>query len=114
MTQVITGLEYLGSFSVDSGQAIVGDPCYLDQWENWDNNESFDNHKDKAGQYGYLGACGVNLDKGYGTLGTADAVTFNTGYGDGLYPVYGKFNEDGRLVMAIIDFNGELEDEDQD
>lgn len=108
-------LTYIGSFSVDSGQAIVGDPCYLDKWENWDNSESFDNHKDKAGQYGYLGACGVTLgENSAGVLGSADAVAFTTGYGDGLYPVYAKYNEDGRIAMVVIDFNGELDDEEQE
>ena len=30
---VIEGLELVGTFGVDSGQAMVGDPCYLDQWK---------------------------------------------------------------------------------
>jgi hypothetical protein len=111
MTQ-LTGLKYIGSFAVDSGQAMIGDPCYLDGWQNWDNEEPFDNHVQKAGEYGYLGACGVTLgDESAGTLGSADAVAFATGYGDGLYPVYAKYNEDGRIVMVIVDFNGELDEE---
>jgi len=106
-------LEYVGSFAVDSGQAMVGDPCYLDKWENWDNNEPFDNHKEKAGQYGYLGACGVTLQGGAGQLGNSSAVVFTTGYGDGLYPVYAEYNEDGRIAKIVIDFIGD-EDEYED
>jgi hypothetical protein len=110
MTQLMQDLKYIGSFGVDSGQAIVGDPCYLDKWENWDETEPFDNHKEKAGSYGYLGACGVTLgEQQAGTLGFADAVAFSTGYGDGVYPVYAKYNDDGRISMVIIDFNGELD-----
>ncbi len=68
-------LTYIGSFSVDSGQAIVGDPCYLDTWENWNSEENnFEDHETKAGEYGYLGACGVTLKEGYGTLGMGSAV----------------------------------------
>lgn len=102
-------LVYIGSFSVDSGQAIVGDPCYLDEWESWKENEPFD-HESKAGQYGYLGACGVTLKEGYGILGTGSAVAFTTGYGDGVYPVYAQFNGDGRIVKVEILFD-DLEDE---
>ena len=102
-------MTYIGSFSVDSGQAMVGDPCYLDDWEPWANGEPFD-YESKAGQYGYLGACGVTLKEGYGVLGTGTAVAFSTGYGDGLYPVYAEFNEDGRIAKVVIDFIGEDEE----
>ena len=97
-------MEYIGSFSVDSGQAIIGDPCYLDEWENWSKDEPFDNYVEKKGQYGYLGACGLTLTKGYGTLGTGNAVAFTTGYGDGVYPVYAEFNDEGRVSKIVVEF----------
>lgn len=103
-------MTLIGRFAVDSGQAIVGDPCYLDEWEPWnDKVDKFDEHVNKAGEYGYLGACGVTLDKGYGELGTASAVAFSTGYGDGLYPVYAEINEDGRIVKVTIVFEEDEE-----
>lgn len=105
----IDTMTYIGSFSVDSGQAIVGDPCYLDEWENWNKDEPFDNHIEKKGQYGYLGACGLTLAQGYGTLGTGNAVAFTTGYGDGVYPVYAEFNDEGRVAKIVIDFIGDEE-----
>ena len=103
-------MTYIGSFSVDSGQAIVGDPCYLDNWENWDDNEPFDNHTKKKGQYGYLGACGVTLAEGYGILGNGSSVAFTNGYWDGVYPVYAKFNDEDLKVNLEID----LEDDDEE
>jgi hypothetical protein len=103
-------LQYAGTFSVDSGQAIIGDPCYLDEWENWDSNTPF-NYEGKENQYGYLGACATTLKDKFGPLGFGSAVVMSTGYGDGAYPVYVKLNEDGRVVMAVIDFNGELDEE---
>jgi hypothetical protein len=109
-TTTLTDLVYAGSIAVDSGQAMVGDPCYLDKWENWTDGTPFD-HEAKAGEYGYLGACGVTLKDGYGQLGSAEAVAFTTGYGDGLYPVYVKLNDDGRVGMVVIDFDGELDKE---
>lgn len=106
----LTGLTYAGSFAVDSGQAIVGDPCYLNEWKNWEDGTEFD-HEAHKGEYGYLGACGTTIADNYGQLGNADAVVFSTGYGDGLYPVYVKLNDDGRIGMVVIDFDGELNDE---
>jgi hypothetical protein len=109
-TTTLTDLVYAGSFAVDSGQAIVGDPCYLDGWKKWEDGTPFD-HEGHAGEYGYLGACGVTLNEGFGTLGSADAVAFTTGHGDGLYPVYVKLTSDGRVGMVIIDFEGELDED---
>jgi hypothetical protein len=107
--KTLNNLVYAGSFAVDSGQAMVGDPCYLDNWEPWANGTEFD-HEKHAGEYGYLGACGVTLKEGFGQLGTADAVVFSTGYGDGLYPVYVELNEDGRVSKVVIDFEGDLDE----
>jgi len=97
-----------GYFTVDSGQAMVGDPCYLDDWEN-NNNEEW-NIKDKVGQYSYFGASATTLDKSFGELGNSRAVVFNTGYGDGMYPVYVEI-DDNRISKVIIDFMGELDEE---
>ena len=110
MNATLTNLTYAGSFAVDSGQAIVGDPCYLDKWENWAEGTPFD-HEGKAGQYGYLGACGVTLKEGYGQLGSVDAVAFTTGWGDGLYPVYVEINAEGRIAKVVIDFEGDLDED---
>lgn len=112
MTTLIKGLTYIGSFSVDSGQAMVGDPCYLDEWENWDSDkEKFEEHPKHAGRYNYLGACNATLTEGYGDLGIGRAVAFSTGYGDGIYPVYANINEDGRITKIVIDFE---QDEDEE
>jgi hypothetical protein len=104
-------LTYAGSFAVDSGQAMVGDPCYLDEWEPWANGTPFD-HEGHKGKYGYLGASGVTLDDSYGDVGGGKGVVFSTGYGDGYYPVFVKIIEDGRVGMVVIDFEGGLDPDD--
>jgi hypothetical protein len=109
-TVLVNNLTYAGSFAVDSGQAMVGDPCYLDNWELWANGTDFD-HEKHAGEYSYLGACGRTLKDTFGQLGSADAVVFSTGYGDGLYPVYVQLNEDGRVTKVVIDFEGDLDED---
>ena len=105
-------MKYIGSFSVDSGQAMIGDPWYLDNWEDWNGepgDEPFNSYETKAGEYGYLGACGVTLKQGYGELGNSSSVVFTTGYGDGLYPVYAEFNDGGRVARIVVDFIGDEE-----
>ena len=97
-------MKLIGHFSVDSGQAMVGDPCYIDYWDT-NKNEDFDKHPQYAGTYSYLGACNATLTKNYGELGLGTAVVFTTGYGDGLYPVYAKFNDDGRISKIVIEFD---------
>jgi len=107
-------LILIGQFSVDSGQAIIGDPCYLEEWTPWESDKiSFDEHHNKVGEYGYLGACNATLGKGFGQIGGMNAVAFSTGYGDGLYPVYADITEDGRVGMVVIDFTGEYDVEDE-
>ena len=98
MSKSVKGLEYLGSITVDSGQAIIGDPCYLDEWQFWDDKEPFDNYPQHKGEYGYLGSCNATLTDGFGNLGLANAVAFTTGYGDGMYHVYGELDDPVRAL----------------
>ncbi len=109
-TTQLDGLVLAGTFGVDSGQAMVGDPCYLDQWktnvgEEW-------NLEGKVGDYSYQGASATTIENNYGELGISTAVVFSTGYGDGLYPVYVKLNDDGRVSKVVIDFEGDIDDND--
>ena len=109
-TTQLDGLVLAGTFGVDSGQAMVGDPCYLDQWktnvgEDW-------NLEGKVGDYSYQGASATTIEGNYGELGISTAVVFSTGYGDGLYPVYVKLNNDGRVSKVVIDFEGDIDDND--
>lgn len=100
-------MTLVGHFSVDSGQAMVGDPCYLDDWDT-NKNEDWD-LEGKLGQYSYQGASATTLANSFGELGRANAVVFSTGYGDGLYPVYAEMSDDGRVSRIIIEFIGDDE-----
>ena len=99
-------LKLAGYFTVDSGQAMVGDPCYLDDWDTNKNEEW--NLEGKAGDYSYHGASATTIANSYGELGHAKAVVFNTGYGDGMYPVYVELNGDNRVSKIILDFEGKV------
>jgi hypothetical protein len=102
-----SNLEYIGSFGVDSGQAMVGDPCYLDEWQT-NKGEEWD-LEGKIGQYSYQGASATTLSDSAGVLGNGRSVVFNTGYGDGVYPVYAQFNDEGRVARIVIEFIGDEE-----
>jgi hypothetical protein len=106
----IDNLIEAGWFSVDSGQAMVGDPCYLDGWKTNEGEEW--NLEGKIGDYSYQGASATTIEDSYGELGIGNAVVFNTGYGDGYYPVYVQMNDDGRISKVVIDFEGNLDEED--
>jgi hypothetical protein len=107
MKTELNNLIKAGYFSVDSGQAMVGDPCYLDQWKT-DEGLEWD-LEGKIGNYSYQGASATTIEHSYGELGIGSAVVFNTGYGDGYYPVYVQMNDDGRIVKVVIDFEGDVE-----
>lgn len=56
--------------------------------------------------YSYKGACDATLAKGYGELRyrmghTGAGVAFSTGWGDGVYPVYGE-RRGGRMVRIYV------------
>jgi hypothetical protein len=108
MKAVLEDLVLAGHFGVDSGQAMVGDPCYLDTWQTNVNDEW--DLEGKVGEYSYQGASATTLESNYGTVGMHSAVVFSTGYGDGLYPVYVQLNDDGRVSKVVIDFEGEFDD----
>lgn len=107
MNTRIDNLIYAGSFSVDSGQAIVGDPCYLDTYDTCVNKEW--NLEGKEGEYSYQGISATTLSTDFGDIGDGKAVAFSTGYGDGHYPVFIQLNEDGRVMKVVIDFEGDMD-----
>ena len=107
MNKMITDLKYAGSFLVDSGQAIVGDPCYLEKYstnagEPWD-------LEGKEGQYSYHGISATTITLNAGEVGDGMAVAFSTGYGDGYYPVFIEQDDDGRIMKVVIDFAGDMD-----
>jgi len=101
---VLDNLIEAGYFSVDSGLAMVGDPCYLDGWKTNEGEEW--NLEGKAGSFSYFGASATTIANSYGELGIGTAVVFSTGHGPGYYPVYVQMNEDGVVARVVIEFIG--------
>ena len=106
-------MEKVGTFCVDSGQAIIGDPCYLQDWkEERENGGKFSADLRAPYPYTYNGASSATCsEKGFGELGNGLAVAIQTGYGDGRYPVYVERDYNGHITKVVIKF---IEDDDDD
>lgn len=78
------GWRLLGHVGVDTGRIVIADPIYADGAE-----EALPN--DVAEQYGPHDL----------------SLVVCSGYGDGFYPVYGRVNDDGRVVevRVLMDFD---------
>jgi hypothetical protein len=100
-TSLIT-CKQIGEIGVDAGLCWIGDPCYIlhtDQppkaiGTNWD---EFCDILHQDCQYPTCKQFAYNL--GHAGLGVV-----STGYGDGVYPVYAEFNDEGRVAKVWVEF----------
>lgn len=103
--------KLLGHVGVDSGQVMVGDPCYLERYKA---NEFSAEEGDTAvtGEFSYDGVCRTTCytELQGGQLGRSDAVACSSGYGDGRYPVYAEY-KDGRVARLVVEFMEAGDDE---
>ena len=103
--------KLLGHCGVDSGQILLTDPCYIEnEWKKQGKKGlDFENEKSK-GEYSYQGCCIETVKKAGGgqlnyKMGHAGAgVVCSSGHGDGTYPVYAYYNEEGRIMKVEIKF----------
>ena len=110
---------YIGSIAVDSGQMMLCDPCYIDSsWKKNDVPADFTNLSMFHEQFSYLGAAEATLShKSAGILYNEYVglgAVCSTGWGDGMYPVYVVYNDEGRIAEMRIEFISEYEDEEFD
>jgi hypothetical protein len=102
--------ELLGMFGVDSGQVMIGDPCYLSDWKDNEFKTKVDIGHERLNikNFSYDGACQMTLNKQMGgelknKNGACLSVVSSTGFGDGVYPVYAT-KKDGRVKELTIKF----------
>jgi hypothetical protein len=87
----------MGAVGIDSGQLLIVDPCYLNEHKQLSSYEDilqargFPDKMDYADQLKY--------DLGHNGLG----VVFNSGPGDGVYKVYGKMKDCGKLGKRLAE-----------
>lgn len=114
------GWYEIGQVGVDSGQLILGDPCYFSDWTA--NNFNHKEGRTPTNEFSYDGACSVTCydPKMAGELGRGLAVVTSTTYGDGSYKVYIRY-EDGvphemRVMLngGSLSHHGEIVEENED
>lgn len=87
-----TNWVLMGLVGVDSGTLMIGDSCYLDNdWTSEDYDKevcsgNWDLFKQLKGENGYL-----------------KAVLFESGFGDGIYEVWGKIKDYKKLGKRIVE-----------
>jgi len=76
---------YLGSTCVDSGQLLITDPCYINDTEvfNYKNMETTSSNE----LINEHGAC--------------VGIVTRTQVGDGLFPVFARYAEDGKTLLRF-------------
>lgn len=103
--------KLIGYCSVDSGQIMLSDPCYVEQFrvEMDEPDGKFDATLEPVSgsyPYTYNGASSATCSKqSAGALGGGLGVVVTSGYGDGSYPVYATYNSEGRVIEARIVFD---------
>jgi hypothetical protein len=116
-------MELIGHIGVDSGQMMLCDPCYIES--HWKEENDFDmgaSDRDEPDNtdFSYRGACETTLAKvSAGVLGNGIAAVCSTGFGDGSYPVYVEYSDEGewgrRVKRMVIEFIGdEIEEDPED
>lgn len=112
--------QLIGHVGVDSGQLIITDPCYLASWGgnecDWEErglvpdggslNDMYPAPKNLP--YDYAGASVASCSEpGGAELDNGSGVSVRTGYGDGYYPVYVEYVDEGmgcRVARLIVEF----------
>ncbi len=94
--------EKVGEIGVDAGLCWVGDPCYI-MGEDASSHpcKTWNEFCDKLQRGEKKGIMQWNYPLGHAGLG----VTVETGYGDGVYPVYVKRNDEGRIMQVKVMFD---------
>ena len=91
-------MKHIGNIGVDAGLVWIGDPCYVlpkDTDETVGKDWMLFCQQLKGKQHRSF-----NFQAGHEGLG----VACHTGYGDGFYPVFAHFNEEGRVASIHIHF----------
>ena len=99
--------KLIGYIGVDSGQVMIGDPGYLDEFVN---NGYDDNVEVCNTEFSYQSACEASFADGgvigrFPHLGNAGrGVVSFTAHGDGIFPVYQLVNAAGEVTGLLVDF----------
>ena len=101
--------KLIGHIGIDAGMCWIGDPCYIFHKEKlpkelgtswYGDKDSFCEILKKKEEEAKSREVQFNYDMGHEGLG----IITSTGYGDGSYPVYATYNDQGRVSKIEIEF----------
>lgn len=114
---------HIGDVGVDSGQLMITDPCYVKDFDSQEDVDFFESLPESVDlnshhneeplnsypyTYGGASAASCNRDRGSSLTGengfSSMGACFSTGYGDGVYPVYLEYNNEGRVKSVTVEF----------
>lgn len=106
--------EKIGSLPVDAGCILLSDPCYV-----LPDSRGIEDGKHLEIPYDYSTMLEEMEKGGWSSVFKVKPKSYSqplgliveSGYGDGEYPVYAKFNREGRLMQVMIDFDDPLEED---
>jgi len=82
--------EYIGTIGVDSGMLVITDPCYV--------KEAIDPKCEEIFKQ-------IDNEYNSGQILNGFSLALQTGFGDGMYEVTAKRDEEDRIVKVEIDLN---------
>ena len=93
----------VGHCSVDSGQLMITDPCYVKTFKS--NDAEF--KAELIGNYSYAGCASTSCQKGqsWGELDKGVGCVVGGFGGDGSFPVYVELDDDGIVVRIVVEFD---------
>jgi hypothetical protein len=105
MPEQIVRRSQIGEVGVDTGQVIICDPANIDSWV----DHEYSDGPGRTHEFSYDGACresGSRPDRGgWLKIGSTYCTVAESGYGDGVYPVYADYNRGGHIVRLVIYFS---------
>lgn len=102
-----TKRQQIGTVGIDAGLLMLGDPCYVIDKElgkkPWGQflDDMYATSPEGGNAYHWTVRAPMP-NPAYGDFPSGVVVT--TGYGDGEYPVFAEFAEDGRVVSVTVQF----------
>lgn len=93
----------IGEIGVDAGIVWIGDPCYVFHNEDGLPSTLGEDWIEFCEKLGVVNQAykSFNFELGHEGLGVCITPT----HGEGVYPVYARFNKEGRITQVFIDFD---------
>jgi len=88
----------IGQVGVDSGSILISDPSYINDAFSIEGDDIYDIYPDKDRHRQISTRASKN------TIRIPIAMTLQTGWGDGVYPVTAHYDRDGRIAKVEINF----------